>query len=365
MREITPTLTPELQRHTDGDVVKGAPYPVKRYEDIVKHIARLAYLNKDCLLFYRGQGVQFRNKGGGLTFYPAIYRGDPLDRPTVKSRFRLLDLASQRLRDLFLKGAIDGHQEVSRKRLVQWSILQHYEVLATPLLDLTHSIRVACSFAQRATTGRKSYVSVFGLPYVTNRISANSEHDLVIIRLLSICPPAAFRPYFQEGYLAGTSDVSDEYEDKSELDFNRRLIAQFEIPTTSSFWGLGLARVADSELFPPEDSIRDLCASIDVGPGPAPEPESLGAFVAAWTGLEQLLVSQAQRYEERVLTVGQALRSLRKHERIPQAVLGELEQLRQLRNRAVHGHDTPSDLMLQQSAERVEQLRRTLRDYEQ
>jgi len=362
VREITPTLTPELERHTSGDVVRGDAYPARRYDDIVKHIARLSYLNKDYLLFYRGQGVQFRNKAGGLTFYPTVYRGDALDRANVKGRFRLLDVASQRLRESFLKGSIDGHHEVSRKRLVQWSILQHYQVVATPLLDLTHSIRVACSFAQLAATGRKCYVSVFGLPYVTNRISANSEHDLVLIRLLSICPPAAFRPYFQEGYLAGTSDETYDYEDKTELDFNRRLVAQFEIPATPTFWGSGMSRVPDVELFPPEDSIRDLCASIDVGVGPGTEPESLGAFVAAWTGLEQVLVSRAQRHEDRVLTFGQALRDLRKKGHLPEPVLAELEQLRQLRNRAVHGRDRPSDADLRQAAERVEQLRRSRRD---
>ena len=362
MRDFTPTLTPELERHTKGDVVRGEPYPVQRHGDLVKHIARLAYLNKDCLLFFRGQGVLYRNKAGGATFYPPIYRGDQLGRETVESRFRLLDRASRRLRELFLAGSIDGHQEVARKPLIRWSILQHYEVCATPLLDLTHSIRVACSFAQAAAKDRKAYVFAFGLPYVTNRISSNSEHDLVVIRLLSICPPAALRPYFQEGYLAGTVDMTSDYDDKNELDFNRRLVAQFEIPASSAFWGAGLSRVGDDELFPREDSIRDLCASIDVGAAPGAEAESLGSFVAAWTGLEQLLVARAQREEERILTLGQALRSLRKRGRIADHVHAELDALRALRNRAVHGQDTPSDDSLREARIRVEELRRLLRD---
>ena len=332
-----------------------------RYTDFVKHVARLAYLNKDQLLFYRGQGAYFKNKAGGVTFYPPIYRGDQLERDTVESRFRLLDSASRRLRELFHKGGIDGYQEVGRKLLIQWSILQHYQVCATPLLDFTHSIRVACSFAQAAATGRKAYVSVFGLPYVTNRISSNSEHDLVVVRLLSICPPAALRPYFQEGYLAGTVDVTSNYEDKSELDFNRRLVAHFEISASPSFWGADMSRVGDEELFPADDSIRDLCASIDVGAAIGPGPESLGTFVAAWTGLEQLLVSRAQQHEERVLTLGQALRTLRKRDKIPAAVFAELDHLRRLRNRAVHGHDTPSDELLRQATERVERLRQNVR----
>jgi hypothetical protein len=361
MREIKPTLTPELDRHTNGDVVKGEAYPVKRYGDLVKHVARLAHLNKDYLLFYRGQGIQFRNKAGGATFYPPIYRGDQLERRTIESRFRVLDRARRHLRELFLKGQLDGQQEVSRKSLIQWSILQHYEVCATPLLDLTHSIRVACSFAQASAKGRHAYVSVFGLPYVTNRISSNSEHDLVVVRLLSICPPAALRPYFQEGYLAGTADVTTDYEDKSELDFNRRLVAQFEIPAGSSFWGAGLSRVGDDELYPPEDSIRDLCSSIDVGSPLGPEPESLGTFVAAWTGLEQLIVSLAQRQEERILTLGQAVRTLRNSKRLSAATFAEIDQLRLLRNRSVHGQEPPPDDELHAATDTVERLRRAIR----
>lgn len=63
------------------------------------------------------------------------------------------------------------------------------------------------------------YVYVFGFPYITNRISRNSEHDLINVRLLSICPPTALRPYFQEGYLAGTDEVTTNFDSKSELDF--------------------------------------------------------------------------------------------------------------------------------------------------
>lgn len=78
---------------------------------------------------------------------------------------------------------------------------------------------------------------MFGFPYLTNRISFNSEHDIVNIRLLSICPPEAYRPHFQEGYLAGTDEITDNYERKIELDFNNRLIIKFELPVEKTFWG--------------------------------------------------------------------------------------------------------------------------------
>ena len=76
---------------------------------------------------------------------------------------------------------------------MQWSILQHYEVCGTPLIDFTHSFRVACSFAQLENESDRAYIYVFGLPYITNRISINSEHDLINIRLLSISFSVIFK----------------------------------------------------------------------------------------------------------------------------------------------------------------------------
>jgi hypothetical protein len=362
MRDITPSLTPELERHTKRlGIVRAKPYVVDQYHELVRHIARLAYLNKDHLLFYRGQGINYRNKADGATFYPSIYRGDQLERETVEARFRLLERKSRRLRELFSAGEIDGHTEVARKRLIQWSILQHYGVSSTPLIDFTHSIRVACSFAQAEARDHKAFVFVFGLPYITNRISSNSEHDLVLIRLLSICPPAALRPYFQEGYLAGTTDVTTEYEDKNELDFNRRVIAQFEIPANDGFWGANLSRVADDELFPPEDSVKDICDSIDVGIDSGPAPNVLGAFVSVWTSLEQLILSRAQQREERVLTLRHAIEGLRRRRDISQAEFNELTQVRELRNRVVHGSDVPPDELLTKYTDRIERIRNELK----
>ncbi|HPR35903.1 MAG TPA: hypothetical protein PKY64_09540, partial [Anaerolineaceae bacterium] len=99
-------------------------------------------------------------------------------------------------------------------------------------------------------------------PYTTNRITYNSEQDLVIVRLLSICPPEALRPYFQEGYLCGTLDITDTYTNKSELDFKNRLIAKFSIPTAASFWGSGFSRIPKNLLFPENDLIEAMCTRI-------------------------------------------------------------------------------------------------------
>lgn len=152
---------------------------------------------------------------------------------------------------------------MKKRRNIQWSILQHYEVCPTPFIDFTHSLRVACSFALSGNKTDKGYVFIFALPYPTNRISVNSEHDLVNIRLLSICPPTALRPYFQEGYLVSTDGITDKYDTKSELDFNNRLVAKFEIPTDISFWGgKDFDGIPDHLLYPDADPVLELCREI-------------------------------------------------------------------------------------------------------
>lgn len=193
----------------------------------------------DHLFFFRGQGQDFTNKAGSSTLYPWIYRGERVSQDQIALRFEILTSASARLCNALEAAGIEGYKDVFRRPYIQWSILQHYEVCPTPLIDLTNSLRVACSFAYLSSDSNSPHVYVFGLPYVTNRISHNSEHYLVNIRLLSICPPDALRPYFQEGYLAGTEDVTTNYDNKSDLDFNRRLIAKFSLLGGKEFWSAG------------------------------------------------------------------------------------------------------------------------------
>ena len=263
MREITPSFFPDLEKHVEGQVLrKTAPFPIQSYHELVRKVAQLSFLNKDFLLFFRGQSQDFQNKAGSSTFYPAIYRKDILTAQEIRSRFELLDIATFKLIEAFDREKLDGRVDVRRKQYIAWSILQHYGVCDTPLLDLTQSLRVAATFAQLGNQAERGMVYVFGLPYTTNRITYNSEQDLVIIRRLSICPPEALRPYFQEGYLCGTLDITDTYVNKSELDFKNRLIAKFSIPTADSFWGSGFSRIHKNLLFPENDLIEAICARI-------------------------------------------------------------------------------------------------------
>jgi len=339
LREITPNLIPELEKHTGGKkVAETPPYFASDYQKLVRFIARLAYQNKDHLLFFRGQPEDYLNKANSSTIYPSIYRSEYLRTNEIENRFRILDSAAEQLKELFQKHKLDGFDELRKKTYIQYSILQHYEVCRTPLLDLTHSIRVACSFAQISTINEFAYVFVFGLPYLTNRISINSEHDLVNVRLLSISPPDALRPYFQDGYLAGTTDITTDYFfDKAQLDFRNRLIAKFKIPINEKFWGEDFSKIPEKVLLPSNDKVKKLCKSISIKLDLEYQPEEPGKFILAWSELEKELVDFANKKSDGIRTVTSASAVLDNETGIDEYLINLINQLRKFRNEVVHG----------------------------
>jgi len=362
MREIIPKLTRELRAHCqDEPVWRAEAFDVPTYRTLVEHVARLSYANRDELIFFRGQDKDFQSRVGGTTLYPAIYRGDVVPTRELRHRFDMLDQAAKLLVERFKGAGIEGHAELRQKRYIQWSVLQHYQVSATPLLDLTHSLRVACSFAQLQSTDPTCYVYVLGLPYVTNRITINSEHDIVNIRLLSICPPSAVRPYFQEGYLAGTADVTTDFDSKTELDFRNRLIAKFAIPRARApFWGAGFDRIPESVLFPKGDKILDLCSNLKSELKDELQPGDLGKFISDWATLEGFLLDTGRRLTERNVSVREATAQLTKHGVLPAKVAQEIEAIRTFRNNLVHKPGTVAQSNLGQWVERLGQILETI-----
>ncbi len=180
MRKIVGKLTTELLKHTTPKTVGiDNGFPISSFRDLVEQVAKLSFLNKDYLLFFRGQKSDYKNDYNNSTFYPTIYRSDYLTQQELDFRFDKLNSASKILTELFSKNKIEGYIEIQRKKLIQWSLLQHYEVTETPLIDVSQSLRVACSFAQLNNSEKTAFIYVFGLPYYSNRISVNSEHDLI------------------------------------------------------------------------------------------------------------------------------------------------------------------------------------------
>jgi uncharacterized protein YutE (UPF0331/DUF86 family) len=356
MRRIEGQITKEiLQFIGQKKLDKADAFPVSTYRQLVEHVAKLAYLNKDHLLFFRGQGVDYRNRVGASTFYPTIYRGDYLLQKEINNRFRLLEHASRKLREIFEDEKIQGYEELMWKKYIQWSILQHYEVCDTPLLDLTHSVRVACSFAQIGSQDGIGFIYAFGLPYIMNRVSHNSEHDIVNVRLLSICPPEALRPYFQEGYLAGTEDITNEYDSKDNLDFRNRLIAKFQIPGQSKFWGRGFSMIPASVLYPKGDRIGKLCNELSLELKSQLLPGQLGEFLQEWAELETYLVTKARDREKRVFSIIEAINVLASAGAIERDLVYELHEMRKFRNMVIH---EPKKISPEQIEDRITQVQK-------
>lgn len=363
MRSIVGQLTPEIAAIVgDQPIAKAPPIQVASFRELMQNVARLAYSNKDHLLFFRGQATDHKNKARASSFYPSIYRGERLSQSELDVRFSILSSASKRLSEAFQREKIEGASEVRKRRLIQWSILQHYEVCATPLLDFTQSLRVACSFAHSGKSEDNPFIFVFGLPYLTNRISINSEHDLVNVRLLSICPPDALRPYFQEGYLAGTDEVTTEYSSKNELDFNNRLIAKFQISKTPAFWGQGFDPIPIEALYPANDRIEALCREIGQETGGGIEATELGTFLQLWSAIESRLLTLARARVERVFSVIEAIRVLEQFEVLPVDLSERLNTVRQTRNMAVHSPEKLKAGQLLTSSAELRSLSDSLKD---
>lgn len=361
MRRINAQLSARLASIIgDQDPAKADAVMVPNFRTLMEHVAQLAYVNKDNLLFFRGQSSDYKNRAGASSFYPTIYRGERLTRSELNIRFELLSGCGARLVEAFQRQRIEGANEVKRRRIVQWSIIQHYEVCATPLLDFTQSVRVACSFATLSPI-IEPHVYVFGLPYLTNRISINSEQDIVNVRLLSICPPDALRPYFQEGYVAGTDEVTTEYASKDELDFNGRLIAKFRIQDVATFWSGDFLPIPKEALYPEDDRIKNLCAEISQEVSGAVRPSELGMFLQAWSGLESRLLSMARRGQGRVYSLTEAIRALRETEQISPQLASQLDDLRRTRNKAVHQVDKLKPGEMLEATEKIEDLSKQLK----
>ena len=114
MNKIEGILTDDLRAHIREMPVDVAdPFPVSTFRKLVENIAKLSFLNKKQLFFFRGQGNDYRNKAGASTLYPPIYRGEYVSHWEIQYRFEILEEASKQLRRLFSNAKIEGFQDRS------------------------------------------------------------------------------------------------------------------------------------------------------------------------------------------------------------------------------------------------------------
>lgn len=252
-------------------VRQGDAQGVVSFLDLAKKVAELQFMNPDFVLFFRGQSGDWRNKANNTSLKPTILRGkDSKNVPAEKvlsSRYDQLLDAEKKLVGHYRTGATPGSTRLRRQQILRWSILQHYEVCKTPLLDVTHSLRIAASFASQVPNN-EAFLFVLGVPNLSGAITASAEAGLQIIRLSSVCPPSAVRPHIQEGYLLGEYpemaglDQKQQYK-HYEIDFGRRLIAKFKFDP-EPFWQASpnFPKISKEALYPEDDPLLVLADSI-------------------------------------------------------------------------------------------------------
>ena len=85
--------------------------------------------------------------------------------------------------------------------MAPWSLVQHYELWPTPLLDVTTSLRAATSFALGVAVRRdEGFVYVFALDDIEGDVmELDPRSRFAAVRLSAVCPPSTIRPHLQEG----------------------------------------------------------------------------------------------------------------------------------------------------------------------
>lgn len=258
---------------TCGFVRKARATEVRDFMDLATKVAELQYQNRDYVLLFRGQGGDHRNSRGYTSIKSTMMRAKTSTRvptaTTLETRFNRLRLAEAELVKQYDAAEMVGSDRLARQQILRWSILQHYEVCDTPLIDVTHSLRIAASFASENASD-EAFVFVLGVPHISGAITASAEAGLQIVRLSSVCPPTALRPHIQEGYLLGEYPDLSGVDQKAhyshaEMDFGRRLIAKFRF-RPSSFWEKSgyFPRVPREALYPrsAKDPLKRLAESV-------------------------------------------------------------------------------------------------------
>ena len=250
-------------RHSSG-------YKVSSFLELAKVVAALQFHNRHLLMMFRGQYIDYKNQLGSTSLRPSIFRSDAHSKVSdfeLKSRFTRLNHAEAMLIKTYQKTKSLGVKALLRQQITRWSILQHYEVCPTPMLDVTNSLRIAASFASLDMPS-EAYIMVIGVPNLSGAITACAEAGIQIIRLSGICPPSAVRPHIQEGYLLTQYPEISEFDQTHayklyEMDFGRRLVAKF-IFEPKEFWknSAGFPQIDKSALYPESDPLMDIAQEI-------------------------------------------------------------------------------------------------------
>lgn len=246
-------------RLTCSQIRRDAGHRVRSYLELATKVAELNFRNREHVLMFRGQSGDYRNRSKNTTIKPSLFRpragsaANP-NQGTLQARFAKLLQAERRLVTGYVGKGFLGRERLMRHRILRWSIIQHYEICRTPLLDVSQSLRVAASFASMSNA-KEAYIYVLGIPNVSGGVTASAEANIQAIKLASVCPPIAVRPHVQEGYLLGEYPEMANFEQKQmyghyEIDFGRRLVAKFRFAPKTFWKSDDFPRVTENALYP-------------------------------------------------------------------------------------------------------------------
>lgn len=253
---------------SNDEIVSSKAFEINSYQELIESVAQIAFYNQEYTLFFRGQSQDFKDSKGKSTIYPSIYRKDKNGK-SVEKKFDELEESTNKLLKSFQREPerFAGTSNIIKYQELRWALAQHYNIIDTPVLDLTHSLHVASSFAQKGLSpGEYGVINVLGMPNFTNTISYYTNEELAIIRLIAFGPPKASRIFIQEAYAVSPFPFTDlmRIERKEKFNFSRRLIAKFSIPNTKKFWGSGFSRLPNHLLLPEIDKLEKFLAPLSL-----------------------------------------------------------------------------------------------------
>lgn len=265
VRRDEPTLrggTKEWERagfFSVAEIRKSKGSIVTSYSDLANRVAMLGYRNHKYNLLFRGQNTDHLDRNERTKMYPSIYRptSPRLTESVRLARFSALDKGTKLLSRS--RSSLGVHSILKEYEEYYMAILQHYQLVRTPMLDLTQSLLVAASFAlQGSATG---FLYVLGMRHPHGSISHYIDDEIVLVKLQNVCPPEALRPHYLEGYLVGklpktsSKDAGD--------NFARCIIGKYLLDNSGgTFWGNGFRAVEKEILLPPDDSYLSKLKSI-------------------------------------------------------------------------------------------------------
>jgi hypothetical protein len=234
-------------------------YRVLTFRQLIEEVALVTISNRNFEMFYRGQekdyknnqAVYYKNRNPKSTVYPRICRPEKKADGNLKYSIKRRQII-KRYNELakfieFIKGKRGAFYDE-----YHYSLLQHYEILPTPFIDITQSLRAAATFALRKS--ESGYLYVFGLPYPNQSISYYSDLGIVLIKLQNIVQQDALRPRYQEGFLVGKYPIRPTKSNSDDL--ANRMIAKFLLDNTSgTFWDEFFQPIPEEVLYPKDDIV--------------------------------------------------------------------------------------------------------------